>query len=50
MGGSGQQMPQGMNAIGEQQYAAGTVPKAIQATPEESAVFKQQQQYQKQQQ
>jgi hypothetical protein len=51
MGGSnGQQMPQGMNAIGEQQYAAGTVPKAIQATPEESAMFKQQQQYQNQQQ
>jgi len=50
MGGSGQQMPQGMNAIGEQQYAAGTVPKAIQATPEESAVFKQQQQYEQHQQ
>jgi len=50
MGGSnGQQMPQGMNAIGEQQYAAGTVPKAIQATPEESEMFKQQQ-YQQQQQ
>jgi len=47
MGGSNQQqMPQGMNATGEQQYASGTVPKAIQATPAESNAFRQDQQQQ----
>jgi len=47
MGGSNQQqMPQGMNSIGEQQYATGTVPKAIQATPAESKAFRQDQQQQ----
>ena len=47
MGGSSQQqIPQGVNAIGEQQYATGTVPKAIQATPAESKAFRQDQQQQ----
>lgn len=47
MGGSSQQqVPQGVNAIGEQQYATGTVPKAIQATPAESKAFRQDQQQQ----
>ena len=47
MGGSSQQqVPQGVNAIAEQQYATGTVPKAIQATPAESKAFRQDQQQQ----
>ena len=49
MGGSNQQqMPQGMNAVGEQQYASSTVPKPTIPTAAESIAFKNQQQNQQQ--